>query len=254
VSLSLGEGKWMGNSAFLKGSVAGALAFWDADFGAVLSGSDIVTLDDFISGGVADTATATYDGSQKPLQAADDGGGYTSVEFLGQAASLGSHWMEVTSSADIDSITSAFTYCYWFKCLETVSYTKIFTRAGASLAFYVDVDPATGNKSIVLNGSLGNIFSGAPVSAWHHYAWTFDGSLTGGAANVRVKCFLDGVDQGISTNSSNPAALSSSTVPFKWGCTQASGQGPKLRMDCVGLYNRALTAAEILTVRARRAR
>ena len=77
-----------------------------------------------------------------------------------------------------------------------------------------------------------------PDTDWHHYAFTYDGSL----ANTNLVFYVDGV-QKATGNKQNTFATGNSTNPLRIGRGNSVYFGGEL--DDIGIYKRVLTATEI---------
>lgn len=112
------------------------------------------------------------------------------------------------------------------------SYSLEVDQSGTRPAFSVAHSAAAGDNSYVVSMD--------PMAAnqWSHVAGTFDGT--------RLRIYVNGVLQG-DVPAAKPA-LAAGTPPLIIGRSLACGQGIPGLYDEVGIYNRALTAAEIAAI------
>ncbi|MBI3583168.1 MAG: DUF2341 domain-containing protein [Nitrospinae bacterium] len=112
-----------------------------------------------------------------------------------------------------------------------------FFYGANSVQFYGAAGAATVRFSVYVNGAWTNMnYTPSSISGWHHYVGTYDG------ANLRL--YMDGVAVG------TPVTLSGVINQFDTGTfylTQpATANNPSVSIDDVAVYNRALTAEEVL--------
>lgn len=111
---------------------------------------------------------------------------------------------------------------------------------GAGLGDTRDVVALMGNGSNAYGYTTGNPLT---TGVWHHVVSVFDGTQTGNAA--RLKVYVDNVQQTLTYNLTIPATVGAATNYHQIGLYGGTYYYKGL-LDDMRLYNRALTAAEIL--------
>ena len=231
-------GFWMGNVAFMERSPAkdilGCVAFWDAARGLVKSGANVTTAADQAPGGTADTATGQP--TLEPQFVASDGGG-PCFDFAT------ARYFSLTHSTDFD-FGAAFTVTGWIKRVSTGADHHIFTQSLGATERLRMGPLSDGSFYALSNGAAGNVRCayGAGLG-WRHFAVTYDGGL---AASSRVAIYLDGTAQAVTVDAAFPATMST-VDKNRIGLLAANDSNPfNGKMAWLGIWKRALTAAEVL--------
>ncbi|NVN91051.1 MAG: IPT/TIG domain-containing protein [Desulfuromonadales bacterium] len=138
-----------------------------------------------------------------------------------------------------------FSLAVWVKATDTGTWKRIITKrpaSGASAWYSLGV---SGNKAIFEISAGVSITSSIPVAddTWHHIAVTRDPA---GGSSRKYRLYIDGVedvtrdDSGLNLDNSGPLEIA------KWANEAPGGVIFYGYIDEVQLYNRALTAAEVL--------
>lgn len=85
--------------------------------------------------------------------------------------------------------------------------------------------------------------AGFTQGSWHHICAVFDGTLTGSTNRARI--YLDGVLKTSTATGTIPATTTSGNADLLLGTFTGAGQHLNGKMDEVGVWNRALTGAEV---------
>ena len=229
----------LGGGFFPPTAIAGCMAFWDATRGLVLAVPNVTTAADQAPGGVADTATGAS--GLEPQFVASDGGGPCFDFATGRYFSL-------THSTDFD-FAAGFTITGWIKRSVAGVQQEIWSQSAAGVQ-KLRIALFASNTLAVLEegGAIGDVQATYGVSlAWRHFAVTYNGGL---AAASRVAVYLDGVAQSLAIGVNFPASLPAVTkdriAVFAPDDSSAPFNG---RMAWLGIWNRALTAAEVVAVK-----
>ena len=227
----------LGGGFFPPSAIAGCVAFWDATRGLVLSGANVTTAADQAPGGTADTATGAS--GLEPQFVASDGGGPCFDFATGRYFSL-------THSADFD-FGAAFTVTGWIKRVSAGGNHHIFTQSlGATER--LRMGPLSDNNFYALSdGTAGNVNCGYGTGlGWRHFAVTYDGGL---AASSRLAIYLDGTAQAVTVSAAFPATMSAVNKD-RIGLLAFNDSNPfNSKMAWLGIWNRALTAAEVVAAK-----
>lgn len=230
----------VGGGFFPPSAIADCVAFWDATRGLVLSGSNVTTAADQAPGGAADTATGA--GGLEPQFVASDGGGPCFDFATGR-------YFTLAHSTDFD-FTTGFTLSGWIKRSVAGSATHhIFSQgnsgveklraiitSGDNLILQCESGGASGSVSCAYGTGLG----------WRHIALTYDGSL---AAASRVAMYLDGTAQALTVTTNFVASLPAVNFERIGIYIDSSFQPFNSKMAWLGIWKRALTAAEVVAVK-----
>jgi len=147
-----------------------------------------------------------------------------SLDISGTGLTL-SMWINPQALSGGDSVVLGK---FWNATMTSPYYQYGLELAGGTVpVFYV------GTTSGVLSASMG---SALVLNQWSYLAVVFDGS--------QVKFYLNGA---LVTTASLPATITARSNPFRLGADNNTQQFFKGSLDEVRIYNRALTAQEILT-------
>lgn len=114
-------------------------------------------------------------------------------------------------------------------------------QTGSTNWFEISIRSDGNGYFVAANGGVNYCLKAISLVGWHHYAFVFDGTLTG---NSRVQPYVDGVAlSGLTYAGPFPSTLGSGGT-MRLGAIQAVAFG-KATLDDVRLYNRALSAAEV---------
>jgi len=204
-----------------------------------LSGSNVTTAADQAPGGTADTATGAS--GLEPQFVASDGGGPCFNFATGRYFSL-------THSTDFD-FGAAFTITGWIKRSAAGVQQEIWSQSAAG-AQKLRIVLLASNALDVLEegGATGDVQTTYGVSlAWRHFAVTYNGGL---AAASRVAVYFDGVAQSLSISVNFPASLPAVTKDRIGVFAPDDSSAPfNSKMAWLGIWNRALTAAEVVAAK-----
>ena len=99
---------------------------------------------------------------------------------------------------------------------------------------------ATGLQFALGHDSIDHIIVPVTTGAWHHITQSWDGN--------QIRATLDGHEYTLNASSmpENPPRLTNGNAPFDIGCSDTWNSSSRANADicCVGLWKRALTAAE----------
>lgn len=190
-------------------------------------------------------AVSHWPGNGDALDAVDgnDGNLTAGVTYapgkVGQAFSFsGTGLVSVPDATNLD-VQSGFTFEAWVNSSELVPGANIINRSGGAfgVGYGILTKPLTGDvyrcQIDCGDNCDSNVFSTTPIAvgAFQHVACTFDGST--------MKLYVNGVMEG----SSSVASPSPNVTELNIGAG-----GFKGLIDGVGIYNRALSDAEILAL------
>lgn len=218
-------------------SIPGAVGWWDASRGLVLSGSNVVTVADQAAPGVADTLTGQP--GLEPQFVANNGG-YPCFDFLN------SRLFTCPDSSDL-SATAGFSVGAWVKRANIGGTDVIWSQYDAfQRRIFIALGATNNFQTEVNNIGTGAALYGTSIG-WNHIAWVFDGALP---AASRIQIYLNGV--AIATTCVNvPAALLDTSSQLIVGALDTSGAFAfDGLMDSVFAYSRALTIAEINAIKS----
>lgn len=190
------------------------------------------------------TGTVLTDVSGRGNNGAVPAGAWSASGRFGAALSLNgtSHMVTVPDSASLD-LTNGMTLEAWVYPTATTDWQTVLikeTNNGLAYALYARVDSAKPGGYINTGG--GDVFTSGnpavPLNAWTHVALTFNGSV--------LRLYVNGTLRS-STNITGSMILSGS--PLRIGGNVVWGEFFKGQIDEIRVYNRALTATEIVTDR-----
>ena len=138
-----------------------------------------------------------------------------------------------------------FSLAVWVKASDVGTWTRVLTKRPASGATAWYSLGVSGNKAIFEIAAGAALTSAMPVAddAWHHVAVTRDPV---GSSARKYRLYVDGVedvtmdDTGLNLNNSGPLEIA------KWANETPGGAIFRGSIDEVQLFNRALTATEVL--------
>ncbi len=143
---------------------------------------------------------------------------------------------------------SGISFCYICKGNpngETqMAWTILEGSTGFNGADEIQVKIPTVNTDILTLGGTDN--SVLAVGMWTHVTVVFDGTLTGN--DNRLKVYTNGVQQTLTFVDTIPATLLASTALARIADASDDSRNVNAVMDEVRIYNRALTAAEVLNL------
>jgi len=171
---------------------------------------------------------------------------------LGQALSFDGvdDYVETGNLSQINSV-SGFTYSAWvYRTGAPSSYTGIVSRKeGAPAVPSTDLLLKTPSDIFFRVGVDQNSFGYTSsaliaINEWHHVVGVFDGS---GSSNTdKLKIYVDGAQQSITTASTAPTSAPSMTANLTIGFYNQTPFYFPGKIDDVRVYNRALSASEVL--------
>ena len=151
-------------------------------------------------------------------------------------------YVDVPYSAANDISGSAITLASWVKLSSTGDYQKIIGNDTTASRFQYRLLVYSGLNQLVFQGGGNNVSSNiftSIESGWHHIATTYNGS--------NVTFYLDGVNVGTSAASGNLGATYGDNL-YVGGKTYGTFYYVKGLLDDVRIYNRALSAQEVLNL------
>ena len=192
----------------------------------------------------------TFDGNTNDTGSSPANGTGNGTTFVigkvGQAVDINGGTQYVSLPTGIVSGMTNFTIATWVKLDTTATWRRIFDF-GSSTSVNMFLVPTAGStiRYAITTGGNGaeqriNGTSALSTGVWHHVAVTLNGT-TG-------TLYVDGVSVG--TNSAmtlNPASLGSTTLNYI-GKSQYADPNLDGQIDQFRIYNRALSAAEVLTL------
>ncbi|HEY4185664.1 MAG TPA: LamG domain-containing protein [Polyangia bacterium] len=163
-------------------------------------------------------------------------------------------WVQVASSADIDSIADSITVSAWVDLEGTISPSDIFGTAlsrqtGMGIDQYYHLSLLMNGRPNLLINTLSGFqsFAGpepAPKGTWTHLATVYDGAV--------ARLYVNGVEVA-NKDLTGSFAPDTTSIIIGGNDNDASGVPTELfpgRLDEVALYARALSAAEIAQLAA----
>jgi len=136
--------------------------------------------------------------------------------------------------SDLPAANQAQSFSWWMKVSSYTPGCAICLSNNASSSAVQAGIPTTGNVGVWKYGGTVLVSAAAPsANAWHHYAYTFDGTTH--------RIYIDGTQ--VATSTTAPNTASPAELNFgRWagGNTNLSGY-----LDAVQIYNRALSASEV---------
>jgi hypothetical protein len=160
--------------------------------------------------------------------------------------------VDVPSSSSLDITGTGLSILFWVKIDDTkvgaddVIVNKAWTMNAMNAPYYQYGVEFTANSNKTLDlifgvgtGTERGPFSMKPaVSVWTHAAFTYDGAT--------VKGYLDGVEK---LSTATTGSLVSRPTDLRLGVDGISAQAYKGALDDLRIYDRALSAAEIVALR-----
>jgi hypothetical protein len=214
----------------LKAPTNGLIHWWKLDETSGTSASDSI-------GG--NTATLTSPASFAPAW----------INYGVNLTGTGSSSLAVSTPSDMLGV-SQLSESFWFKLTNTNSGNgmSFYQQPDAPDSIGIEVSVSSGNNHIYYDMSYGTgAFAGfgpffTPDTSWHNAVLVFDGTQTGDAN--RLKGYLDGVQISGTANlqGSIPATTTTTAGTFK------NDTGENGMIDDIRIYNRPLTASEVLAI------
>lgn len=178
--------------------------------------------------------------------------GAACVSFPGASGGYGG--VSCAAASGLANATAA-TYSMWLKLTHSDDYSygiyASLYEGSANSRFEMHGGVAGDSKDIWCNCGNGSNSYGIAANAipdfnnWHHVAMVFDGTQTGNAN--RLKLYVDGAEVTLSYTGTIPSSLPNlTTYGVNFGRRFDSSGPGKHDMDEVGIWNRALTADEVL--------
>ncbi|MES2705742.1 MAG: LamG-like jellyroll fold domain-containing protein [Verrucomicrobiota bacterium] len=215
---------------------SGLTAYWDFDDNL----TDKAVNFPFAASTVADDAVFVNEPD------ASYGTGLFGKAYQGIGGASAGHAM-VMSSDDISGVISgSVSVCFWFQAKGPTSTWQAAVALGEGSAWRVaragDQNPlrigyAGGSPDIYSTTTFGSPIT--PVAVWHHVAAVSQGG-------VSAKLYIDGVLE--ATGTAPTLALGSTGEMWIGGNPQAGGRAWNGLLDDIGIWNRPLSAADVLNI------
>jgi hypothetical protein len=188
--------------------------------------------------------TVAYDRSGQGNNGTITGGPRAVPGKVGQGFEFSNSKSIVLSTSAFDLTSSSFTISAWFKTVSTGSNLGIYTKSGASSRIKLYQTGGSTLRFRLVNSSAVGVSidtSGININdgAWHQVAATFDFSNAAGVV------YIDGVSRGSGTGPSGDLDASPSVHLLGQG-DGGNAESWNGSLDELRIYNRALTAAEVL--------
>ena len=173
------------------------------------------------------------------------------MDFDGSSESVDVGDVTALKFADTDT----FSVSTWFRTTSTSTLPLVGKQeSSGNLRGYIVFISASGEVLILLrntNTGLNRIFvtttlSGLNDDAWHHIAFTWDGSVSTVAANLTV--YVDGSSQSVTVNNDNLTGTIDSTALFSIASRNSVSLFFVGEIDDVAVYDIELTSGQITTI------
>ena len=149
--------------------------------------------------------------------------------------------------------TNSFSVSAWIKLAPTTLENPIVTKEGAApsytgWAFYVEPGSLrifiTNKWNTPSNGIVKNSAIQVDDNVWHHVAFTYNGTSLASGVNI----YIDGNLSNGTVTRDNLSASILNDVPLSIGALAGTAIAFKGLIDEVRVYNRALSALEVLSL------
>lgn len=207
----------------------GLVGYW------TMNGTDI----DWFTGVVSDKSGSGNNGNQFRMSTTTS----PVMGVVGQGLDfIGNNYISVPDSDSLDfaGATNSFTFMAWFKPTGTCSGNCRIMDKLFSQQYLIFRAAGANSAAFVMIGAQSLSVGATPENAWSFVA----GVYTPGAVTGELKGYLNGVF--INSRSMTASSIVPNAQPFRIGSTDAGGEIFNGSIDEVRIYNRALSAAEIL--------
>jgi len=148
-------------------------------------------------------------------------------------------WVTVADAADLD-LTTGMTLEAWVRPSSLDTWRTVLLKqrpSGLAYALYASNDSSRAESDVNIGGDKSAAAPAAlPLNTWSHLAVTYNGAV--------LRLFVNGVEVGSRTVS---GAMATSTGVLRIGGNSVWNEFFAGRIDEIRIYNRALTAVEILS-------
>ena len=152
-----------------------------------------------------------------------------------------SGYLDLGSSSSLKISSGSYSVSFWYKGLRGTK-ESFFSSGATCCAAWFDIT-STGVDISNAAQSLSMLYNLPRDNDWHHMVAVFDRVPSPDTVNI----YIDGVSQGVGTGDLNNQSLLTTDSSYigrnAWATGSNKRQGP---MDEVRIYNRALSAADVL--------
>ncbi len=190
----------------------------------------------------AGTGTTATDSSGNNNTGALNGATWTTGKYGGALNFNGSNTVQIPSAPSLN-LTTGMTLAAWIKPSTSQTGWRTIMQKQAD-AYFLNASKGTGTLLPAGGGTIGSggpIVSGtttSPVNAWTHIALTYDGTT--------MRLYVNGTQV---SSTAATGTIQTTTNPLWIGGNSPYGEYFQGAIDEARVYNRALTAAEIVAVR-----